>query len=62
MVDLRGGLQWQGFDLTVALRNALNTNAQISADTSGLSQDPNAAVRMAIAQPRTVQATLSYHY
>ena len=62
MLDVRGGLQWRDLDLALALKNALNKQGGVSVDSTGITQDPNAVVPIAVTQPRTVGLTLTYYF
>jgi len=61
-LDLRTGVQWGSLDAALTLKNTLNKVGEISADTSGFSQNSSAPVRVAVTQPRTIGLTMTYRY
>jgi len=54
VVDLHLGLQTPLVNVSLFCKNVFNKLGEISADASALANDPNAPVRVAITQPRTI--------
>jgi hypothetical protein len=51
-----------GFSANVYARNVFNKLGEISADTSAIPSNPNAAARITLAEPRTVGLELKANF